>query len=346
MSVEDTAAALAPAPEPVAAAPVAAEAPELSEDDALSAAYDRAMGGEPEEAPVEEVVAQEVVAEAPAEEVQAPTDMPNGVRQAWGQLTPEARDAVQGSLREMQRKLADAGRVSSGLAPIKDALINAASEFPNLANMRPEQVAEQVFELARVSRDFASKPLETMLGLIDKHGLRAQLAQALGQPAAQGQPQPQDVSTIRSLQSEVAALKNTIQSLQNPETLETHVSSVLQKQTAMSAVQEFASAQPYWGVLEPHMPAFVSAARDILGPGASAKDVLARAYSDALAKYLPDTKARQQDAIAASEKADPDRAAAVLKAKSVNVAGKQSGKTRVLTEDEALSAAYDRAASR
>lgn len=43
---------------------------------------------------------------------------------------------------------------------------------------------------------------------------------------------------------------------------------------------------------------------------------------------------------------DPKRTDAVLKAKSINVTGKQSGKARDLTEDEALAAAYDRAQAR
>jgi hypothetical protein len=91
------------------------------------------------------------------------------------------------------------------------------------------------------------------------------------------------------------------------------------------------------------MPAFVQAARDELGHGASPKDVLTQAYNTALETLLPGIKAKSQAADEAAVATDPARTAAALKAISTNVTGKQSGKTRDLTEEEALGAVYDRA---
>jgi hypothetical protein len=180
MDLEATAQALVPEAAPAAeVAPVEATP---SEDDAYSAAYDKAAGDE-------EITDEPVVEEEPepvVEEVQAPTDMPAGVRTAWAKLTPEERDAITGSQRDLHRKLADQGRIMSGINPIKDALVKAAQEMPNLAGMKPEQVAQEVFALAKVSRDFTTKPVETMMGLIRQHNLGPQIAAQLGAPEAKG----------------------------------------------------------------------------------------------------------------------------------------------------------------
>lgn len=318
-------------------------APALVADEAmpdadLSAAFDRITAEDPiedaEQPATEAEAAPEPAQEPEQEQEPAPTDLPAGVKTAWASLTPEAREAVTNSHREMSRKLAEQTRFVNGLGPIRDVLAQAAREMPNLANMRPEQVAAEVMSLAKVSRDFAEKPVETLLGLAKKHGMENALRQALGDA-------PQDASQAIALQNEISALKQQLQRVSDPEYVRSQVSAVSAERQIIDEVTAFAQGAEHWAEVENHIPSFVPIMREKLGQNASAKDVLAAAYDAALTIYLPDVKAQAQ---AAATAAQPDpKTEAALKAKSVNVRATASGATRVMTEDEVLSAAFDRA---
>lgn len=336
--------AAAPAPAADEVLPSAADTTNASEDrSALMAAYDR-ITAEPEAAPEPETApqapeqpeAEKPATEAPSEAVEVPSDLPAGVKAAWKDLPPEARDAVAQSHREMGRKLAEQGRLVQGISPIKDALTTAIKDLPHMAGMRPEEVARDVFELAKLSHQFSAKPVETMMGLIKQHGLGQAIQQALG-----GQPITADAQITAALQSEIKTLKTQLARVASPDFIREQVSQFTEQDRVLGDVQTFAATAPHWAELEPHLPKFVPIAQDQLGPGASAKDVLKRAYDHALSIYLPDAQAKQQAATQAAPVADPSRAEAVRKAKSVNVSGAPGGQ-RELTERQALEAAYDR----
>lgn len=321
------------------------EATETTTED-LGAAYDRAMGaGEPEA--VEEA-APEVVdegatepAETPAEPAdEAPTDLPYAVKQKWAEIPKDARDAVVTSQREMSRKLSEATKVAQGLNPIRDSLVRAAGEIPNLAGMRPEQVATEIFELAKISHQFSEKPVETLLGLAKQHGIEPQLRQIFS-----GQQPTQDTQLVAQLQSEIRGLKGQLSQYVNPEYLREQISTFTRQERVLSEVDAFASQQDHWSDVEQHMPTLIEAVK-AKDPGAPAKDVLAGAYELALQLYLPQAKAQAEAAGEATPAADPERTEAALKAKSVNVTSRPSGKTRELTEREKLEAVYDRASKR
>jgi len=92
----------------------------------------------------------------------------------------------------------------------------------------------------------------------------------------------------------------------------------------------------------PHLPKVIPLVKEQLGESASAQDVLSRAYDLALSIYLPDAKATPQTAPEATPAADPKKAEAAIRAKSINVTGKPSGATRELSDRERMSATYDR----
>jgi len=321
------------------AVPATPETPPVeSEDDALDAAWDRAQEG-PEE-PAEEVAAEEPEepekAEAPVAGV--PNDLPAGVREHWANIPSEARDAIAKSQRELSSKLAEQGRIQSGLKPIQDTLVQAAREMPALAKLTPDQIAKEMFQLARVSQSFNDNPVGALMGLVDQHGLRNELAQALGQ-----QPQ-QDNGEIRSLK---AALHQTQQELAqmrqvaSPEFLRTQFSQFMGSHTAESEVAQFAGKAEHWGEVEDYLPLTIPIVQQKLGQNASRTDVLQAAYDLAISQFVPQAQAQKDAQVASGD--DPKRKEAAARAKSINVTGARTGKARELTEDEAMDAAWERA---
>jgi hypothetical protein len=333
------AAAPAPAPEVMTTGPaVTTETTEAEPD--YGAVYDKLTAEEPVEAQSEPEKAVEAPAEVEAapEPVDAPTDVPVALRKHWTTLPEEAREAVLASQREMSRKLSDMGRQVQGISPIRDVLVQAVKDNPVLANMRPEEVAQDVMQLAKISADFRAKPLETFLSLAKQHNMTDALRQALG-------GQVQSAQETASLQNEIRALKDQLARAADPEFIRQQVSAVTTQERVLSEVQAFAAKQEHWAEVEPLLPQFIPAIRQAM-PGASEKDVLERAYETTLQLLRPDLKAPAKAADEAAPKPDPERTQAAIQAKSVNVPARTSGKPRELTEEEAYSAVYDRAARR
>jgi len=312
---------------------LAVEAPAYDEDAALDAAYDKASA-EPEtvESPAAEPAKEEpTIAETVAEE--APTDLPAAVRKEWAALTPEARDAVVSAQRDMGRKLSDSMRLVQGLEPIRSVLAKAVADMPHLANMKPEQVAADVLSLARISAQFAENPVAAFMGLAKKHGIEAQLRAAFS-----GQEAP-----AADLHKEIATLRGELARVADPDYFREQVSAVALQERAMADVTAFSETAEHWGAIEPHLPQVIPLVQSQLGPSASPRDVLKRAYDVALGIYLPDVKATAAPADKAPALPDPARTATALKAKSVNVPGGTTGKAAPMSEDDALDAAWDRA---
>ncbi len=320
------------------ALPEQVAAPETVEAEPdYGAVYDKITADSPVEAaePAPEAAkAPEAPAPAP-EAVDAPTDVPVALRKHWQGLPEEARDAVLTSQREMSRKLSDMGRQVQGIAPIRDVLVEAAKANPAIMNMRPDELARDVMELAQYSAAFKSRPVETFMALAQKHGMTDALRQAFG-------GQPQAAQETATLQNEIRALKQQLSRAADPEFIREQVSAVTMQERVISDVQGFASQQEHWSEVESFMPKVIPLVRDAM-PDASAKDVLARAYDLALQTYRPDLKAKAQAAVEAAAAPDPERAKAAIQAKSVNVTGRTTGQARELTEEERYAAAYDRA---
>lgn len=333
MDLEATAQALVT--EPAQAEQVASPVETQDDEPDYGAVYDKLTAEEAPETPTEAPEAAEEVAQPPQEAVEAPTDVPVALRKHWQALPEDAREAVLSSQREMSRKLSDMGRQVQGISPIRDVLVDAVKANPAIANMRPEELARDVMELAQFSAAFKSKPLETFITLAQKHGMTDALRQALG-------GQPQAAQQTATLQKEIAALKQQLARAADPEFIREQVSAVTMQERVMSDVQAFAAEQEHWGEVEAFMPDVIQLVRKAM-PDASGKDVLARAYDVALQTYRPDLKAKAQAAVEAAATPDPERTQAALKAKSINVTGRTTGKPREMTEEEIYSAAYDRA---
>jgi len=341
----------APTPEPASEA--------LTEDQSMDAIYDRLMsdGDETTDEPAAEKPKVEAkpdaddksdgddesedepeTAEAEPDQSEAPTDLPASIRQHWKDVPKEAQDAILDSQRESARKLAHQGRLMQGINPIKSALETAAKEMPALMDMRPEEIAADVMRLAKISAGFKDAPVDTIMGLIQQHGLQAKIAAAFGQQAQQ----PQQGDT-RPLQAEVLRLNNTIRQMADPAHMESQFDGFFQKRTVMDSVSQFSAKAEHWADVEPFMSDVIPLARNKLGEGASAQDVLESAYDMAIKIYLPEKADAPTAAPQAATVQNPEKAQAAIAAKSVNVISRSGTKSRPLTDDEAMDAAYDRA---
>lgn len=331
MDVEATAQALEETATPV---DIPQDAPEPSMAEELGAAFDRITEGKPVE---DEPDPQESEPEAKPAAEAAPDDMPNELKERWADIPSDVREAVVKSTRDLNNKLAAQGRIYSGIKPIQEAITQAAKDIPSLQGMTPKQIADDMLNLARVSHAFNDDPVRALMGLVDQHNLRDKLGAALGV-----QPGHQD-NTINELRQQIAQQNAHIQRMAqaaDPARLRETFDGYMQQHSLVSEVQSFAAEKEHWGQVEGHMTLTIPIAQQKLGEGASNKDVLNAAYDMAIQQFLPDVQAQRD---AAASQADPARAQAAEKAKSVNVTGARSGKPRQMTEAEELAAAYDRA---
>lgn len=325
-------------------------AEEPSAFDAFSAAYDKAAGDEPATVePVEVVEAPadaapvvleepkpESVVEEPKPAPEAPSYLPEEVKKHWGTMPEEVRDAISKSQRGMSDKLAETSRLVQGLGPIQNAVVQAAKEMPHLANMRPDQIAGEMLELAKISAQFNSKPVETLVGLIDKHNMRDAIRHVLG-------GNPDGAAAAAASAKELSDLRAEVARLSNPDFFRDQVAQINTQERAFEAVTTFMKDAEHWAAVEDRIPVLIPVVKAKLGETAPPAALLKEAYELAVSMFLPD-KVKPVAAVEAAPVADPARAKAAVAAKAVNITGKVEGAPRKQSEREAFFEAYDRAA--
>lgn len=335
MSIEAAAAALAPETSPE---PVKAEV-EMTDDDLMSQVWETNNQEEapetPEDAPVEAAEADEPVEEpaeteeAEAVEVPKPaSNLPPAVQKAWADLPEDVREAVSTSHKEMSDKLAQQGRQMQGIAPVRDALVEMVKDIPEMANLRPEQaIAEMKRFRDEVIAPLNSDPINTILNVARQRGLEGQLQAALA-----GQQPPEGANHTAAMTKELNDLKRQLQQVADPNYMRQHLETFSSQNEATKTVQDFASSVEHWSDVEDTLPAAIAYVQQA-NPSLSARDTLEQAYNleiQRLGKAQP--KVSEED----SPEANPEQTQKALKAKSVNVTGRPSGKSKPLTEDQML----------
>ena len=268
-----------------------------------------------------------------------PTDMPKVMRDAWKFIPKDARAAIVERERKQGRQLAEQGRLVQGIKPIQDVLGQTVKDLPSLANMRPEDVAKEVMQLAKISNDFATKPVETMVSLIKQHRLEEPLRKLFA-----GQQPDQGSLANNQLQQEVQKLQRQLQQVSDPEYLRGQMEQFTTTASVQSSVEQFSQNAEHWNLVEEHMPNAIQYIK-ATSPDASPQDVLQEAYDLAVGKFVPNANKATQDSPAnktARLAADPEKTQAARKAKSVNIKSTATGNTRKLTEAEELARAYDK----
>lgn len=315
------------------------ETPAETDREAIGAIYDKLTEGaiveETEPTPADAPKPEAAVVEAAPDVEEPPTDIPAAVRQHWTTIPKEARDAFLSSQRESGRKLAESGRLVSGVKPVVDVLHRAIKEIPGMSKMRPDQVAHDVFEGAKMVAAIRENPVANIVNLAKQHGaLDALKAHFAGQPAGQ-----RDQSV--ALAQEVRALKQQLAQVSDPDRTRNTVNQIMAAQKTEDFVTGFATDhKENWAVVEPFIPNMIPLAKQRLGNQASAKDVLTEAYEMAIHAH-PDLRAKMVAAAQAPVASDPARLAAQRAAKSVNVTS-QPGKSQPQTERAAMSAVWDK----
>ena len=347
-----------PVPETVVAEPVVAESTSVEEtfDDQMDAIWDAANAPESDaEDPKTEVAkddetpdettdpkADETTDSQPTateSEVKTPDGLPSSLREQWESIPAPAREAIVNDRADLHGRLSDMGRQVQGIAPIRDAITQAMEQLPQLADMRPQEVAAEVFEIAKISHSFKANPVGTMLGLVKQHGLEQAVAQALS-----GQGVTQDAQNVAAMQQHIQKLEAQIQRVTDPNYLQEQVTNITSQDRMFHDVNTFAATAEHWADMEPQIPAFIPIAQQKLGDGAAPSAVLEAAYNMAIEVFKPDAKAPKAETVKETVTApDPLQVARAIKAKSVNVTGKSTGKARDLTEDEMLDQAWERA---
>jgi HJR/Mrr/RecB family endonuclease len=332
-----------------------------SQEDALGAIYDKltATGIEPEpegidhvdvqEEKAEEVTATDATETAAAEEAEAkeqepapkpeaPTDLPASIRAKWDNMPEDARDAVLASHRDLTRKMADQGRVVQVAKPVYDVLVQAVQQIPTMADMTPAQIAGDVFRMAQIQGQLAQNPVQTLAG-------HCQAIRGVGryQAAVSGENPSQVAQENMALAQEVRALRSQLQNIANPQAIEQQVNQTLTIRDTERMVSEYATQKEHWSAAEPVIPQMIEIAKQRLGEGASAKDILDAAYDMAI-HAIPDLRAKAtKPAAPTPAMPDPARTAAQLKAKSVNTPrSTQSGKPIAQTEEAVMGAVWDK----
>jgi hypothetical protein len=320
-----------------------------TDEDALGAIYDRLMseqergpdgkfvsadkeaGAEPaKDSPGSEAGAEEQTAETPAEVIAAPAHLPQSIKGQWEKMPTEARDAIAQWTAEQDRKFGEQGRALAQYKPIQDTLGEFKEYFDGTKGKY--QPAEAVRYLFNLQRQMDSKPLDTLLEIADTYGLRQHLTQ------------PTDgTREIIALRQTISELRTELARNATPERIEDTVSSVLEKRQVSEAIERFAKEQPFYAEVEKDLPDFISIARSKM-PDASPLSVLERAYHMAV-NANDEVRAKKEAAEAkakAAKSADPKRTEAAKRAASINVTSAGTGKQTFKSEEEAMSAAYDR----
>jgi hypothetical protein len=315
------------------AAPVeGTAAPETSETDQMAAIWDKYSGEieaeTPEEQPVE--AKPEPQPETTLAAIEAPTDLPAAVKAKWADIPEEAREAVLASHRAMAGKLTEQGRVTQAAKPVYDVLVQAAREIPSMQDMTPAQIAQDVFQMARVQGMLNTDPVGTLLQIAQEHNALDALAARFS-----GQAPQADTGLAKHIQ----ALQAQIAQLADPATVDRRVEQTLTQREISRTVEEYASAKEHWADVEPILPQFIEIATQGQGNGASPKDILDAAYDMAI-HAIPALRAKVT--AAAAPATDPRLTAAQMKAKSVNVVSRPSGQGRELSERETMGAIWDK----
>ncbi len=262
----------------------------------------------------------------------------------WGRIAPEDQAKIAAVQTELQGKLSDQGRVISTFKPISEVLERQKDYFDGRYKtedgkaITPAAAVEFFFN---VQRELDRDPVSGLLNIADRYGARDQLAAALGTVAAGGEGQQGDAA----LRAEITSLKQQINGLLNPASIDERISQKFSEKAAAEAANEelgrWSKDKPLYSEIPVEdMVESIHKARRKLGDAASKQAVFDLAY-DMAVNADPDLRAKAAAAKPAAAH-DPKKIEGAKRAAGVNVTSTQSGRARTLSEEEELGEVYDR----
>ena len=272
--------------------------------------------------------------EAEAKKTEAPGSLPYAVKQVWDKIPEEARAALHESQNRMSSEMGAMRKRDQAIGPIFEQIQAAAKELPFLADMKPEQIGQEVFQLARWAQALGADPAsgaQALLSMADRYGTREALQQAIG-----GQVPDQTAQTqhaLRQMQLKIQSLENDL--------------AAARQEPVQNDVTRFAQSKGEdWALVETSLPAHIEAARAEM-PHANSTQLLEAAWERATwahPQFRERLLAERANAAAAeaARAAEEARKADAQRAARLNVRPNGAGKDKPQTPREAMEEAWAR----
>lgn len=252
-----------------------------------------------------------------------------GQEALWDKIPAELRTDIAAHEAKLASTLTDQGRQ---LKPFQDVVARHSDIFESGKTDhegKPVTPAYALNYFLGIQRELDHDAPNTLLKVAKNLGALDDMIAILNgqQPSKSSAPQPRaglDPAQVEALVEQAFSRKTA-------------------EQTVTEQVARFAEGKPHYAAIEADLPDFIPLATQRLGEGASANDVLEKAYKLACIDKGLSLEPAAPKVAAVPE---PDKTAAARKAASVNVTSTESGKTRALTEDEELGLAFDTAKKR
>lgn len=332
---------------------------DVSEDDALAAAFDRAAGsgssrdeggrfkpnaannaaGDGADEPLE---GGEGEGDAAGEPSTPPAGVPlpsswRGKEALWGKIPDDVKEDLRVHQEELHKTLSQQGQALSTFKPVMDVFSSYKEYFGGeRGNYKPHEAVDYLFNL---QRQMDNDPINTLLQIADTYELRPHLQQMFGGTGDGGD------NGNAALLAKISHLENTISRMGDPSRLDERITTKLNEDREVKEIDELLGRTSkdmplYDQIPEPDLVSFIHMAKQKLGGSASKEAVLKRAY-DMAVNADPDLRAKAAALKGAADN-DPARVAAAKRANATNLRSTSSGRGRDLTEEEELAAVYDK----
>lgn len=268
------------------------------------------------------------VEEAKPAGVTLPPNMTADLADVFEGMAPEKASKLTAWADKLHRQMSDQGRQIAAFRPFDEVVRQHNDYFASDGAPQPAQALDL---LMKAQKRLDTDPIAGIRWLAESYGVTDQV---FGGNALSG-----DAAALRQT---IADLRQQITTMASPTSIRSEVDAMLKERAAVDEVSRFAQSKPLFAEVEAVLPNFIPMARAQAGEGAANSAVLDLAY-DMAVNALPTTRAKVQAAAKpAAIVPDAKRIEAVKKASSVNVKSAPTGQQRYSSEEEAMSAAYDR----
>lgn len=328
----------------------------VSEDDAMSAIYDKLVtnngadragdgkfkspkaesvvpapvdgspGGE-EGAADEPVEADAGVQQVPA----APSHLPGEIKAAWDKMPPEAQKAFAEYTGQQDKKFSELGRELQKYKPVND-VVNEFGEYFDGTKGRHDP-AQAMRALFNIQRNMDTDPVGTLYKIAQTYGIHDQLFQGNADSSRE----------ISSLTQTIQQLRQQVSQLADGDYIQDQFSRFNEQESVNRTIEDFAKSATFYADVEDALPSFIDLARSRLGDTAKPGELLKTAY-DMAVNAIPEVRAKVKatEQVDVANKPDSKRAESAKRAASINVRSNGTGKQSFSTEEEAMAAVYDK----
>jgi hypothetical protein len=264
----------------------------------------------------------------------------------WAAVPEASREKLHKWSMGLHAKMSEQGRAIASYKEVDPLFADINQNYAHLLTGKdgaPTTPAGALGYLLNIQKGMDKDALGTWMQVAERYNLIPQLVQRFTKAGqtADGQPAAAPAPDLSKLLKDIEAR---VMEQVSPQHIEQQVTRVMTRAETQQAVSRFAQEKPLWADVEATIPTFIEMAR-VQQPDAAPLALLEVAY-DAAVHANPATRAKASDAAlkAASLPTNGDRVAAAKKANQLNVKS-TTAKTKPLSEEEAMGAAWDRVMS-